>query len=93
MQQLLEADIDFNDANVNDLDSDLKVNKAIDKLITMQKPIKTGPCQVKNNKAIDRERSRILVADDCTFNLSAMSHQLADFNLNADMVCNGQEAV
>ena len=41
---------------------------------------------------VDAEKSRILVADDCSFNISALQCQLAHFNMKADVVRDGQMA-
>ena len=38
------------------------------------------------------EKSRILIADDCSFNISALQCQLAHFNMKADVVRDGQMA-
>ena len=41
---------------------------------------------------VDVEKSRILVADDCSFNISALQCQLAHFDVKADFVRDGQIA-
>lgn len=40
----------------------------------------------------DAEVSRVLIADDCAFNLSAIQCQLGHFKLRADIVLDGQQA-